>query len=105
MANRIKFEGNTNRFAGQRSAILLSAELGIVKTLSPEFKEHIGENLIPRGSCIVSIYKGNLRIPFADVRNYGSASLLRMQKSIGQTFEIDVPDTEVKPVELELKNE
>lgn len=77
MVNKIKFKGNTERFAGQSSAILLSAELGIVKTLSPELKAHVGESIIPRGSCIIAIYKGNQGIPFADIRNYGSASLLR----------------------------
>lgn len=100
MSNTIKWAGNTERFAGQRRAVLLSAELQIVREIAPELISHIGGET-PRGSAILCIYRGEKGIPFAELRNYGSAALLRLKKSVGQAFEIDVPQTEAKQVELD----
>ena len=100
MANTIKYTGNLDRFAGQRTGKLLSAELQIVKDIKQELKDHIGGDL-PRGSSILCVYLGEKGIPFAELRNYGSSALSRLKKSVGQVFEIDVPITAVKQVELD----
>jgi hypothetical protein len=103
MANVIKYAGNTDRFAGQKNCTLLSAELQIVKEIKPELKEHIGGEL-PRGSAIRCVFIGEKGIPFVELRGYGCAALSRLKNSIGQMFEIDIPETEARPVELELYN-
>ena len=91
MSNTIKFNGNTTRFAGQRKGILLSADLQLIKELSEELKVHVGEDCIPRGSAIRCVYVGEKGIPFTELRNYGSATLHKLKKSIGQEFLIDAP--------------
>jgi hypothetical protein len=91
MANTIKFTGNKDRFAGQKKGILLSADLKIVKEMSDELKSNVGEDCIPRGSSILCVYVGEKGIPFVELRNYGSATLHKLKKSIGQEFEVDMP--------------
>ena len=96
MANIIKYIGNTERFAGQTKGKLLSADHTPVKLLSPEMVEYLGEDTLPRGSCIICIFRGNKGVPFADARSYGSATLIRLLNSINQEFFIDVPPTETQ---------
>ena len=99
MANTIKYTGNIERFAGQRTGKLLSAELQIVKDIKPELREYMGGDL-PRGSSILCVYQGEKGIPFVELRNYGSAALSRLKKAVGQAFEIDCPVTESEPIPL-----
>jgi hypothetical protein len=101
MATKIKYSGNLERFRGQKTGKLLYAKLAIVKELSDEFKAEIGEP-IPRGSAILCVYMGEKNYPFIELKNYGSATLSKLQKSIGQIFEIDCP-ADAQPVALELK--
>ena len=99
MAIKIKYTGNLERFRGQKTGKLLYAELAIVKELSDEFKSEIGEP-IPRGSAILCVYMGERNYPFIELKNYGSATLSKLQKSIGQIFEIDCP-ADAKPINLD----
>lgn len=103
MANVIKYVGNTDRFQGQTKGVLLSAELQIVKEVKQELRDHVGEDALPRGSAILCVFQGDKGIPFVELRNYGSASLSKLKKAIGQVFEIDVPAKE-KQEELVLSN-
>lgn len=94
MINEIKYTGNQDRFAGQVTGKLLSAELQIVKEMSKELLEHIGEGAIPRGSAIRCVYVGEKGIPFVELRNYGCSALSRLKNMIGQSFTIDRPMNE-----------
>lgn len=105
MSNKIKFMGNTDRFCGQRKGTLLSAGLQIVKEISPELRAHVGDDSIPRGSAIRCVYIGEKGIPFVELRNYGSASLLKLQSSIGQEFTVDCPVVENRLLNLILNSQ
>ena len=94
MKKIIKYTGNTDRFAGQRTAILLRAELQIVKEMSDELKRHVGNDAIPRGSAILCTYIGDKGIAFSELINYGCHALSRLKKMIGQSFSIDVSPNE-----------
>lgn len=103
MKNVIRWTGNTERFKGQTKGVLLSAELQIVKEIKQELRDHVGEDALPRGSAILCVFQGDKGIPFVELRNYGSASLSKLKKAVGQVFEIDVPAKE-KQEELMLSN-
>lgn len=87
MSNTIKAAGNIERFSDQKTARLLSAEIQLVCRVSPKLRDHVGGEL-PRGTAIKTVFDGDQGIPFVDLRNYGSATLARLQSQIGQTFEI-----------------
>jgi hypothetical protein len=87
--NTIEYTGNTERFANQKHATLLSVELQIVKEISCELITHIGNSAIPRGSAILCVFLGDKGVPFAVLKNYGATSMSRLKSLIGDTFAIN----------------
>jgi hypothetical protein len=103
MATAIEYTGNIERFAGQKKARLVSVEAPIAKTITSELRAHIGKDL-PENSVrqfLLCHYIGEKGIAFADVIGYGGGRKLKLEKAIGTWFEIDVPVTAVKQVELD----
>lgn len=92
MADAIKYTGDKSRFMGQKTGVLLESRLEIVKEMSPELKKHLGLNDLPRGSAILCIYIGEKGVPFAELKNYGSATLSRLKKKKGERLLLDIPE-------------
>lgn len=87
--------GNTVRFADQKTARLVDVSICIVKDLAPEWIVTVlGQDKQPKGTCLVLSYVGDKGIPFACIRNYGSASYRSLRKKIGQEYEIEQPVVE-----------
>jgi hypothetical protein len=86
----IKRNGNPERYHNQTSAQLIHVCDTQVAKLPEELLAYHG-GTIPRGTCIVCTYKGNFGIPFIDIISYGSARLMRLEKSVGMCFELEDP--------------
>lgn len=95
---------NSERFAGQTSAKLVSATMSIVKDIPHEWiVKNIDNNKQIRGTCIILSFVGNKGIPFAVVKSYGSATLRRYRdRLIGKDFEIISNEIPVDSEQLKL---
>lgn len=91
----IKRNGNDSRYHGQKFATLVHVRETQVAKLSAELIAYHGGKL-PRGTAIICIYEGDFGLSFIDIIPYGSARLIRLEKSIGTVYEIEDP----KPADI-----
>lgn len=101
MASTIKYEGNLNRFAGQKKGRLVHVDIMPIKEISPELLELVGmEKPTTNRTASICTFVGEKGIPFVEVRNYGASLITKLKAEIGHDFAIDCPTTETKPVKL-----
>jgi hypothetical protein len=102
----IKWEGNIERFRGQKKAKLIDVQKVYSKTISKTTQELVGKN-VPENSVrqfILCTYIGDKNYPFQDILTYGGSRCMKLEQSIGLWFDID-SHTEEKQVELQMENQ
>jgi hypothetical protein len=105
-ANKIELSGNTSRYNGQKTAILVHVSSVIAKKIHLDLYIHVGKdlNLMSVRRYLVCTFIGENGIPFVDIVSYGGSKEIRLRCSIGELFSIDCPAVE-KQTELELTNQ
>lgn len=106
MANTIKFEGNTARFACQKKGRLVHVDIMPIKEISPELLELVGmEKPTTNRTASICTFVGEKGIPFTEIRNYGASLITKLKAEIGHEFAIDCPVTEIKVEKLNFEGE
>ena len=102
MKHTIEYTGNVERFAGQSKGKLLLAESVIAKTIDQRIVDNVGKPIKTNSvrQYIHCVFIGENRIVFDDLLSYGGTRLMNLEKSIGELFTIDQPDSQQEAVEL-----
>jgi hypothetical protein len=97
--NKLAKSGAFYRYYGQKKAILLSVATAPADTVAPDLKTMVGENAVAGGVVIVCVFNGDKNIPFPEVRRYRTTTYKRLEKMIGQQFDIVEPEAHDVPVD------
>jgi hypothetical protein len=103
-ANIIKSNALTTNKYNQTKGTLVHVQSVPTREILGLFEDQFHDDYLPRGTCIICTYVGNKHASFQEIKRYGSATLLRLKKEVGQTFEIDYPPSEHQ-TEIELTNQ